>query len=182
MKKRREVDISTKEKVIESIKSGISPIQAAKVIGVNYTTVYRWAKAYEKSGKKGLKNKERTGRPRIIDKDKLKKLVKAIEKPASKFGFKNDLWNCSRVRMYCKKYLDLRISKSTINRRLLEANLSYKIPEKAFVEANVKLQKDCIENHVPKILGKTREKKAVLYFVNEASISLSPMLGKLCAQ
>lgn len=178
MAERREIDPLVRERVVKSILGGSSPIQAAKIIGVDYSTVYRWVKAYEKSGKKALKSKKREGRPRIGDKDKLNKLMKAVKRPASKFGFKTDLWNCTRILQYCNKTLKLKVSRSTINRRLREANLSYKIPEKAFVEANVSLQKDWIENHVPKILQKTKEKRAILYFVDEASVSLSPMLGK----
>lgn len=176
--KRKEIDSNTREKIVKSVLSGSSPIEAAKILGVDYTTVYRWVKSYEESGKKGLKNKPRSGRPKVGDEEKLKLLVNAVKKPASKFGFKSDLWNCSRIFQYSKNKLKLSLSKSTILRRLHESNLSYRVPEKSFVQANVKLQSDWVDSHVPKILDETRDLKAILYFVDEASISLSPMQGK----
>ncbi|MCP3921619.1 MAG: IS630 family transposase [Desulfobacterales bacterium] len=178
MARRKEIDLATRERVVKSVRSGSSPIHAAKILGVDYSTVYRWVKSYEKKGKNGLKRKPRSGRPRLGSEEKFKKLIRAVKKPASKFGYKTDLWNCTRILHYAKKHLKLTTSRSTINRRLLEAKLSYKVPEKSFVEANVKTQKDWIENHVPEILEKAEEKRAILYFLDEANISLSPFLGK----
>jgi hypothetical protein len=75
-------------------------------------------------------------------KKSIKMLVDAVKKPATRFDFRTDLWNCTPISQYGKDKLNLTLSKSTILRRLHEENLSYRVPEKFFVQANVKLQSD----------------------------------------
>jgi len=102
-------------------------------------------------------------------------------KPASNFGFETDFWTCRRLIQHAKRKFDVQISQPTLWRYLREATLSYQKPEKRYREADPAAQEEWIRTELPKIKQVTRNFKAVLYFEDEASVQLAPVLGKTWA-
>jgi len=63
-------------------------------------------------------------------------------------------------------------------RKLKEANLTYTKPEQRYYESNKRAQQEWLKNELPKIKRIAKKHNAILYFEDEASIQLAPIVGK----
>lgn len=146
------------------------------------STIHRWLQRYDKKhSKESLTPKPRSGRPRLWSKANQKRLLRDLLRPASEFGFETDFWTCRRLIQHVRKKFKIRISQTTMWRHLREADLTYQKPEKRYREADPAVQEEWIRSTLPEIKRITRKHKAVLYFEDEASIQLAPVLGKTWA-
>ena len=102
-------------------------------------------------------------------------------KSASHFGFETEFWTCARILQVVQKKFNLSVSKWTIWRRLREAGLTYQKPERKYFEANAKVRKKWLRITLPKIMKTVKKYKAILYFEDEANISLTSFVGKTWA-
>jgi transposase len=73
------------------------------------------------------------------------------------------------------------LSKRTVLRRLHEAGLSYQKPEREYFELSEEERQEWIRTEVPRIRRAVRKYNAILYFQDEANISLTALLGKTWA-
>ena len=176
---KRHFEYDLKVRAVKAVMAGTSIESVSRSFNVDRSTIHRWLQVYRETRKiSSLKPKARTGRPRITSAGQARKLERDLRKPASKFGFETDLWTCRRVMQHAKKVLRVKISQPTMWRRLTEAGLSYQKPEKRFFEGNLKLKESWLKNDLPKIQRAVLKYRAILYFEDEASISLAPVLGK----
>jgi len=67
--------------------------QVAELFGEDRRTVQRWIKTFEKHGLEGLREGERSGRPRSLDARQMTSLGKDLRRPPSDFGFQAGLWD-----------------------------------------------------------------------------------------
>jgi transposase len=73
------------------------------------------------------------------------------------------------------------VSKNTIWRRLREAGLTYQKPERQYFEINEEVRDEWVRTEVPRIRRTARKFRAILYFQDEANVSLTAVLGKTWA-
>jgi transposase len=104
-----------------------------------------------------------------------------VLQPATNFGYETDLWTVGRVHHVVQDKLKVIISKNTIWRRLREAGLTYQKPERQYFEADDKARQEWVEHQLPKIHETVQKYRAILYFQDEANISLTAFLGKTWA-
>jgi transposase len=76
----------------------------------------------------------RSGKPSKLTDEQTNRLTRLILKPATKYGYDTDFWTIRRIIDIAKKYLKIKISKSTMHRILYNENYSYKKPEKRYME------------------------------------------------
>ena len=153
----------------------------AQAYGADRSTVHRWISRYHVNGESGLVRKAVSGRPRKlseVDKDALKEIVLA---PASRYGFETDFWTTRRLIQVFQSEFEVVVSKQTIMRRLHEAGLSYQKPEREYFELSEQEREEWIRTDVPKIRRAVRKYRAILYFQDEANVSLTALLGKTWA-
>ena len=170
--------LEIRESAVKAYLEGYSVSDVSKLYHVHRATVYRWIEKYEKKGHCERKRKPGSGRPTKLTKSQIKKLTKMILKPASKFGFETDFWTAKRIIEVIRKKLKVRISKSRMCEILHEGDFSYKKPEKRYYEADPKKQKEWIETVIPQIKRMVKKYNALLYFEDEASVSMCAVLGK----
>jgi transposase len=101
-----------------------------------------------------------------------------VLKPASTFGYETDFWTASRFRQVLERRFRVKVSAQTVWRRLREAGLTYQKPERRYMQASEKDRREWIQTVLPKIRTTVKRYRAILYFEDEASISLTPILGK----
>ena len=70
------------------------------------------------------------------------------------------------------------MSKNTIWRRLRDAGLTYQKPERQYFETDPKARQESLEKTLPKVRETVRKYRAILYFQDEANVSLTAFLGK----
>lgn len=172
----------TRLRAIKSIQKGIAASQVADVLGVHKATLYRWIEKYKNSnGPKGLLRRKGSGRPRLFAQLNNKELLSIVLTPATKFGFETDFWTCRRIGQLIKTRFHVSFSKCTIWRRLRDAGLTYQKPERKYFEASEEDRRKWKRYEIPKIRRAVRKYKAILYFQDEANISLTALLGKTWA-
>lgn len=169
-------------RAVNAVKDGMSVSEVAKAYQTHRATIYRWSERYRRCrGVRGLVRKPVSGRPRKLTELSGRKLRSIVLKPASKFGYETDFWTCSRLLQVFQKELRVRVSKMTIWRRLREVGLTYQKPERRYFEIREKDRQNWVKNELPKIRAAVKKYKAILYFEDEANISLTAFLGKTWA-
>ena len=150
----------------------------AAAFGTDRRTIHRWLERYRLEGDKGLHRKPGSGRPRILEALTESELRKVILRPASDFGYENDLWTIKRVQAIIEDEYEIQISKDTVWRRLREAGLTYQKPEREYYELDDRARQAWARTEIPKIRRTVLEYRAILYFQDEANVSLTAFLGK----
>ncbi len=109
----------------------------------------------------------------------LKRIVLA---PATKFGFETDLWTVGRLHAVLVDRLHEDVSEDTVWRRLREAGLTWQTPERQYFEADPETRRRWQEETLPKIRETLENTGGILYCEDEASVCLTPLLGKTWAE
>jgi transposase len=160
---------------------GMALSEVARAYSIDFSTVFRWVKRYEQRGETGLRRQVGSGRPRKLRDVGSQRFWNLVLQPATRFGFETDLWTVARVHQVVQAKLKVVVSKDTIWRRLREAGLTYQKPERQYFEADEKARQEWLENTLPKVRETVRKYRAILYFQDEANVSLTAFLGKTWA-
>ena len=75
------------------VASGRSCTEVGQLFGENATTVQRWVWRFEQSGLSGLREGERSGRPRALDDRKWGRIEADLRKTPRAFGLEASLWD-----------------------------------------------------------------------------------------
>ena len=164
------------------VDQGLPVTTVALAYGTDRSTIHRWIARYESAGgAQGLIRSPVSGRPRkltAIDQTKLTEIVLA---PATRYGFETDFWTIRRLIQVFDSQCGITVSKQTVMRRLHEAGLTYQKPEREYFELSEEERQEWVRTEVPRIRRAVRKYKAILYFQDEANISLTALLGKTWA-
>lgn len=171
---------------VQAVLAGTPVVQVAQALGVDRTTLHRWLRRHQKAGgEEGLHRRPVTGRPRklqCISEYNLKRIVLA---PASRFGFETDLWTVSRLRAVLVDRFQEDVSEDTIWRRLRDAGLTWQTPEREYFQADPARRQRWQRETLPKIRETLQTTGGILYCQDEASVCLTPILGRtwaMCGQ
>jgi transposase len=160
------------------IDSGLTITEVAAAYGTDRSTIYRWLKRFDSDGEKGLERKPVPGRPRKLARLHADALVDIVLAPASEFGYETDFWTARRLIQVIGTEFGVVLSKRTVLRRLHEAGLSYQKPEREYFELSEEERAAWRQTELPRIRRAVRKYKAILYFQDEANVSLTALLGK----
>ena len=152
--------------------------EVADAFGIDRTTLYRWVK---RNGEGCLERKAGSGRPRLFQEVDEEALVKIVLSPATSHGFETDLWTIGRLHRVVQEKYEAEISHDTIWRRVREAGLTYQKPELQYFQADEEARREWMRSVAPKIRRAVRKHRALLYFQDEANVSLTAFLGKTWA-
>lgn len=75
------------------VASGRSCTEIGTLFGESATTVQRWVRRFEESGFAGLREGERSGRPRALDDMKWKRVERDLRKTPRELGLEATLWD-----------------------------------------------------------------------------------------
>ena len=167
--------------VMAVVDEGLPIVVVAQAFGTNRITLYRWLVRFEEEGERGLVRRSVAGRPRklaALDREALREIVLA---PASNYGYETDFWTTRRLIQVIQSEFGVALSKRTMLRRLHESGLSYQKPERKYFELSDEERQEWIRTKVPEIRRAVRKYHAILYFQDEANISLTALLGKTWA-
>jgi transposase len=160
---------------------GVGIGDTAEAYNTDRTTVFRWIQRYRERGERGLDRRSGSGRPRKLTEVDGTQLWKIVLEPATHHGYETDLWTVARVQQVIQEKLGVAVSKDTIWRRLREAGLTYQKPERQYFETDHGARLEWLHCELPKIRETVRKYRAILYFQDEANVSLTAFLGKTWA-
>lgn len=166
----------------ELYQKGKSVEEIAFFFGVHRGSVSLWIKTWKKDGKNALKSKKALGPEPKLNNLNSKKLISLIKSPAIDFGFENPLWDCKKIKQLIKTELGKDIHFSNVWRLLVKLGLSPQRPEKEALERNQRRVNKWLREEWPKIEEHRRKWQAMLYFQDESSVSLAPVLGTTWAK
>jgi transposase len=166
---------------IKLYKSGERVIDIARRFGFRRESVSRWINRYKKNGKKSLRSRKAPGPRPKLSKEDAKNIIKLIKKPATEYGYETPLWTCKRIQQLVKKVFGKDLHLSNIWRWLVSWDLSPQKPERYAIECNEKEMKRWLKEEWPKIKAHAQRWHAMLYFQDEAGVSLTAVLGRTWA-
>ena len=179
---RRYSTMDVRVRAVDAVRKGMPVSHTATTFGVDRTTLHRWLARYGEEGEAGLQRRPVPGRPRILSKLTAKRLKRIVLAPATKFGFETDLWTVARLHAVLVERLHMDISEDTVWRRLREAGLTWQTPERQYFEADPETRRRWQEETIPKIRKTLKTTGGILYCEDEASVCLTPLLGKTWAE
>lgn len=97
---------------------------------------------------------------------------------ATRYGFDSPLWTCRRIKEALRRELSLRVSIPTVWRGLRRLNLSCQKPERRAVERDPVARAEWLKNEWPAIRNLAKQERALLFFQDEASVQLTPTVGR----
>jgi transposase len=160
---------------------GLPVGQVAGAYGVDRTTMHRWLRRYRVGGEGDLQRRPVSGRPRKLVRVSEFNLKRMVLAPASRYGFETDLWTVSRLHTVLVKQYRADISEDTVWRRLRAAGLTWQTPEREYFQADVAERQRWHRETIPQIRETLRKTRGILYCEDEASVCLTPLLGKTWA-
>lgn len=169
-------------RAVKAVQGGMEVGQASRAYGVDRTTLHRWLRRHDQEGELGLQRRPVSGRPRklrLINGYNLKRIVMA---PASRYGFETDLWTVGRVHAVLVDRFKDEVSQDTVWRRLREIGLTWQTPERRYLEADPEIRRRWQKETIPKIRETLEKTGGILYCEDEASVCLTPVLGKTWAE
>lgn len=154
----------------------------AQAYGTDRSTVHRWVSRYQlEGGTAGLVRRPGSGRPRKLGELDQAALLQIVLAPASDYGYETDFWTTRRLRQVITDQFGMPLSKQAILRRLHDAGLTYQKPVREYFELSEEERQEWVRTEVPRIRAAVRKHRAILYFQDEANISLTALLGKTWA-
>src|SRR5579862_1833659 len=171
--------LEVRERAVEAISRGLPKGEVAAAYGIDRATLYRWVSRSKTMG--GLLRKVGSGRPRLLEHLTTEELVDIVLKSAISYGYETDLWTIGRLHRVIQEKYEIDISEYTIWRRLREAGLTYQKPERQYFQMDEDARKEWMRSEAPRIRRTVRKHHALLYFQDEANVSLTAFLGKTWA-
>lgn len=168
---------------VQAVLAGTPVAHVARAYGIDRTTIHRWLRRHQEAGgDSGLLRRAVSGRPRklqCISEYNLKRIVLA---PASHFGFETDLWTVSRLHAVLVDRFNEEVSEDTVWRRLRDAGLTWQTPEREYFQADAEERQRWQRETIPEIRQTLKKTRGILYCQDEASVCLTPILGKTWAE
>jgi transposase len=169
-------------RAVQAVRNGMTVSQTATAFGVDRTTLHRWLARHKEDGETGLQRKPVSGRPRVLPGITPKRLKRIVLAPATQFGFETDLWTVGRLHAVLVDRFNVDVSEDTVWRRLREAGLTWQTPERQYFQADEETRRRWQEETIPKIRETLEKTGGILYCEDEASVCLTPLLGKTWAE
>jgi transposase len=168
-------------RAVQAIARGLPVEFTANAFGVARRTLHRWLARFHAEGENGCERRPGSGRPRTLAQLSELELKKIVLQPATTFGYETDLWTVGRLQAVIVDRFQLSVSRDTVWRRLREAGLTYQKPEREYYEIDEQARQKWLRYEVPKIQRCVAKHRGILYFQDEANVSLTAFLGKTWA-
>ena len=154
----------------------------AEAFGVHRCTIAHWVTKEKRFGKESLKMRKAKGSEPKLNKEDKKQIISWLKKSAMDFDFETPLWDCKRIQKVIKQELNKDISISNLWENLRRWNFTPQKPEKMALERSQRKVNKWLREEWLKIETHRRKWQAMLYFQDESSVSLVPVLGKTWAK
>jgi transposase len=168
-------------RAVGAVARGVPVGQVAEAYGIDRTTLFRWVTRQSDRGVDGLHRKSGSGRPRLLGDLDGASLIEIVLRPATEFGFETNLWTIGRLHQVVQEEYDTVISRDTIWRRVRDAGLTYQKPERQYFQVDEEARQEWMRTEAPAIRKCVQKFQALLYFQDEANVSLTAFLGKTWA-
>lgn len=162
-------------------KSNVPVTTIAESFGVTTEAVYIWLKKARTEGIKSLRATKAPGPGLALDEKQSCALLKAIRRPATKLGYATDLWSGPRLRHFIKHEFGIEYHRKHMPRLLRYLGLNFKFPERRALEQDPIAVREWKKKRFPEILKFASKNAALVFYADEALVSLIPYVGRTWA-
>lgn len=168
-------------RAIELHKGGKRINDIADYFGIHRCSVSHWITSHNRHGEKILKSKKSTGRPSKLSEQEIDELLSFFENDAMQYGFETPLWTCKKIQKIVKQHFNKKIHTTNVMRWLKRLNFTNQKPQRRASQRDEKAVAKWLHDEWPRIKAHCRRWQALLYFQDEAGVSLIPVMGKTWA-
>jgi transposase len=169
-------------RAIEAYRGGRGVMEIAQLLGLHWGSISRWLTKWRRGGKKSLQARKASGRPRKLDcQEHGRMILRLVKRPATKYGYEHPLWTCQRIAQVIGDEVKVVVSIATLWRALKKLNLSCQKPERRALEQDPKARARWLKTRWPQIQRQAKQKRALLFFEDEAVVRLTPTVGRTWA-
>jgi transposase len=160
-----------RKRAVSSVQDGQSPEIVAKALGINRVTIYGWLSRYRNGGWGALDARKRGGRKPKLDGKAIQWIYKTVTmKNPLQLKFTFALWTAMMVAQIIYQQFGIKLSKASVCRLLNQLGLTPQRPVwRAYQQKPEEVQK-WLQEEYPKIRLLARQKKAVIFFGDEAGV------------
>ena len=160
---------------------GVAAAAIARSFGVREQTVHQWNSTARTQGIRALKATKTTGAPPAMSEAQFKELIRALRKPAAESGYATDLWSGPRIRHFIKRQFGIEYNPKYMPRFLRRLGLEITFPERRALEQDPKALREWKNKRLPTIMDDARQRRALVFYADEALVSLIPTVGRTWA-
>jgi len=157
-------------------KKGWKVTKIAEAFGLHVKSVSRWFVKASRYGEKSLKSTKARGNSSKLSAEEILQILGFLKEDARNYKFPNPLWTCKQVQYMIKNNFNKSISIPSLWEILRKLKLSPQKPRKVALEKDEKLANKWLKEEWPKIKAIVRRQQAMLYFQDEAGVSLIPFM------
>lgn len=169
-----------RHKAVDMFLRGVSKIDISKQLCVSRKSVYKWVKAYNKSGENGLKNCKR-GRPKgtQLKPWQCAQIVKIItDYCPDELSMPFFLWTRESVALLIHQKFNIKLSKWTVGRYLDKWGFSPQKPARRAIEQNPQAIEKWFEFEYPMIQKLAKKEKATIHWGDEMGLRSDHNVGR----
>ncbi len=168
-------------RALELYKQGEKINDIARFFGIHRGSVSLWITTSKRKGKEALRSKKAGGPSFKLTPSEMDSLLNVFEDDAIVHGFETPLWTCKRIQKIIKERFGKKVHTTNIMRWLKRINITSQKPQRQASQRDDKAVKKWLTEEWPKIKAHCRRWQAMLYFQDEAGVSLTPVMGKTWA-
>ena len=168
-------------RALKLYKQGETINDIARFFGIHRGSVSLWITTYNRMGENALRSKKSAGPAYKLSKLEMDDLLSLFEDDAMKHGFETPLWTCKRIQHIIKHRFRKKIHTTNIMRWLKRINITNQKPQRRASQRDEKVVEKWLREEWPKIKAHCQRWQAMLYFQDEAGVSLTPVMGKTWA-
>ena len=156
---------------VSAVQDGQRPRLVAQVLGVQRSTVFGWLARYRRGGWGALDARKRGGRPPKLTAKIMEWVYETVSgKDPRQMRFPFALWTSVMVAELIWREFDIRLSKASVCRLLIQLGLSPQKPLwRAYQRDPERIEKWVMEEY-PKIRALAQKLKADIFFGDEAGV------------
>jgi transposase len=168
-----------RQRAVDAYHEGQSPATIAKVLGVERSTVHRWARmARHPSGLDPI----RVRRSSRLSDPQLAQLERLLLQGATRHGWATDLWTAARVAVIIRRHFGIDFHPEHV-RKVLKRRLGWtsQKPQKQAKERDEDGIRRWRDREFPRIVEQARDREAHLVFLDESCYRLTPTVRRTLA-
>jgi transposase len=174
-----------RRRAVAAVKNGMSQAAVSTVFGVSPKTVWRWVKAFDSKGNKGLKAGRRGRRPgeqkALTTQQEAWVCRVVLGKNPEQMDLPGLVWTRQQVRDLIRNRFGIDLSLVTIGKYLRSWRLSPQKPTRKAYEQDPEAVARWLEVEYPAIAKRAKRKKALILWLDQTGLRSDAPVGKTWA-
>lgn len=118
------------------VANGHSCTAVAELFDEDARTIQRWVQRFEQAGLEGLREGERSGRPRSLDARQWQRLSAELRRSPHEFGHEQNLWDGKLLGVHLKKHYKVRLGVRQCQRVFAQMGFRLRKPRPQVAQAD----------------------------------------------